>query len=274
VTSVVQKNTFGSLTPTIKSCEYIGEDWSVVGTCDQNVPTNAAGARVKTRGTYNTWFIHVIPGAPKTITVSGYAKARVQNATKTPADAPFIICGDKAWNVTSNPTGTGSAIGTTLSLLSSTSPMMINPSAIGKTFRINDPQLYAKSGVNCGASSSQFTGLADQTANAGKSAGSWFTYLTSGTPGAVKTKVEGAGGCAAGKSAPYGCVMLLPIAKTETASGGQPQLHVVGFAAFQITQVNTTTHNATLLDDFITVGTGGDTWCRDCGGAVVIRLIW
>jgi len=33
-------------------------------------------------------------------------------------------------------------------------------------------------------------------------------------------------------------------------------------------------HNATLLDDYILSGTGANSWCRDCGGAVVIRLIW
>src|SRR5215213_3469056 len=30
-------------------------------------------------------------------------------------------------------------------------------------------------------------------------------------------------------------------------------------------------HNATLLDDYILSGTGANSWCRDCGGAVVIR---
>jgi Flp pilus assembly protein TadG len=54
VQTVVAKNTFGPVTPTILSCEYIGNNWSVVGTCNQNVPSNAAGARVKTRATVKT----------------------------------------------------------------------------------------------------------------------------------------------------------------------------------------------------------------------------
>jgi hypothetical protein len=41
-----------------------------------------------------------------------------------------------------------------------------------------------------------------------------------------------------------------------------------------MTEVNVNTHNATLIDDYIMTGTGGGSWCRDCGGAVVVRLIW
>jgi len=33
-------------------------------------------------------------------------------------------------------------------------------------------------------------------------------------------------------------------------------------------------HNAILLDDYILSGTGANSWCRECGGTVVIRLIW
>jgi hypothetical protein len=49
---------------------------------------------------------------------------------------------------------------------------------------------------------------------------------------------------------------------------------VAGYAAFAITTVDSATHNATLLDDYIISGTGASNWCRDCGGVVVIRLIW
>ena len=38
-----------------------------------------------------------------------------------------------------------------------------------------------------------------------------------------------------------------------------------------ITKVDADRHNATLLADYIVSGPGTDTWCRDCGGAVVVR---
>ncbi|HEY7034867.1 MAG TPA: TadE/TadG family type IV pilus assembly protein [Thermomicrobiales bacterium] len=275
VTTVVQKNTFGPVTPTVLSCEYIGNNWSVVGTCNQNVPANAAGARVKTRATYKTWFIRVLPGAPKTVTVGGYAKARVQSAAKSLPDAPFIVCGINSWDVTSNPTGKGASVGTNLSILASTSPMKINPAAVGHTFRVHDPSLDQKGNADCSSQADRFKGLSKQSANAGKTAGSWFTYDTGDKAGPTQTKVEGVEGCAADTDAPYDCVMVLPIATNSPAeSGNSKQVYVVGFAAFYVTTVDSNSHNAKLLDDYIMPGAGTDTWCRDCGGTVVIRLIW
>lgn len=275
VTTVVQKNTFGSLVPTILSCEYIGNNWSVVGTCDQFVPANAAGARVKTRATFDTWFIRVIPGAPKTVTVGGYAKARVQRAANVPADGPFIVCGINSWDVTSNPTGKGTGVGTNVDILASASPMSINAAAVGHTFRIHDPSLDQKGNADCNSKASRFKGLADQSANAGKTADSWFNYDTGTKAGPTQAKVDGVEGCASGAGEPYDCVMILPIATNDPAeTGNGKQLYVVGFAAFYVTTVDGNTHNGRLLDDYIITGAGTDTWCRDCGGMVVIRLIW
>ncbi len=275
VATVVAKNTFGPVTPTVLTCEYIGNNWGVVGTCNQNVPSNAAGARVKTRSTFKTWFIRIIPGAPKQVTVGGYAKAWVQNAAKAPADAPFIVCGDNAWDVTDDPTGTGTSVGDNLDIITSTSPMRINPDAIGQTIRIHDADLDQKGNAECSSKSDQFKGLADQSENAGKSKNSWFHYDTGTTAGSVETKIDGAGGCLEETNAPYNCVMILPIAtNSPSESGSDHKLYVVGFAAFQITEVDADTHNATLLDDYIISGSGADSWCRDCGGTVVVRLIW
>jgi Flp pilus assembly protein TadG len=275
VATVVAKNAFGPVTPTVLSCEYIGNNWGVVGTCNQNVPSNAAGARVKTRSTFDTWFIRVIPGAPKQVTVGGYAKARVQKAAKTLPDGPFIVCGFNSWDVTSNPTGTGTGVGTNLDILASDSPMMINSAAIGRTFRIHDPQLDAMGNADCSSEGDRFKGLSDQAANVGKKAGNWFAYDTGDAAGPTQTKVEGVDGCASGTDAPYNCVMILPIATNSPAeSGNSKEVYVVGFAAFRVTTIDSNTHNATLLDDYIVSGSGADSWCRDCGGTVVIRLIW
>lgn len=276
VEAIVQKNTFGSVTPAVLSCEYIGTNWSVVGSCGQTVPSNAVGARVRTRATVPTFFIRVIPGAPKEVTVSGYAKARVEVAMNNPADGPFIVCGFSAWDVTSNPTGKGKDIGTNTDILLSASPFKINPNAIGKTFRIHDPQLESKGNADCKAKSGgRFKGLADQEANAGKTAPGWFTYDTGTKAGPTRTTVNGADGCKAGTGEPYNCVMILPIATNAPAeSKNSKQVYVVGFAAFYVTTVDANSHNGQLLGAYIIDGPGSNTYTRDRYGTVVVRLVW
>lgn len=275
VNAVVATNTFGEHVPSVFSCEYIGNNWGVVGNCNQAVPASAAGARVKTRVVVPTFFMRVLPGTPDTITVAGYAKARVQRATAIPSDAPFMICGTNAWDVSSDPSGIGTAVGANMNIIDSSSPLKLKSSAVGKTFRIHDPQLDAKGNADCSSVSDQFKGLASGSMNGGKSAGSWFNYSTGSEPGSVLSKVDGAGGCASGTAAPFGCVMMLPVAVSSPAETGTGQkLYVAGFAPFLVTSAGEGRHNATLLDDFIMSGKGANSWCRDCGGPVVIRLIW
>ncbi len=278
VNTIVAQNTFGPLTPVLTKCEYIGNNWGVVGTCNQTIPSNAAGARVRTRLTVNTFFIQVVPGVSDTYTVSGYAKARVQRANVAPlaAQAPFIICGDSAWDVTSNPTSKSTGTGSNMAIFSSKSPFKINPNAVGRIFRVHDPQLDKKGNADCGSRADRFKGLADQNKNAGKTAPAWFYYDTGTKAGPTRAKVNGAEGCAANTPEPYNCVMLIPVATNNPAeSGNSKQIYVVGYAPFKVTTVDSNSHNAQLLDDYIISGIGGsDTWCRECGGVVVIRLIW
>jgi hypothetical protein len=275
VDTVVANNTFGPFTPHVYSCEYIGNNWAVVGQCNQSVPSNASGARVRTKMNVPTFFLRVLPGTPDSLDVIGYAKARVQAAHDPSTDAPFMICGTNAWDVSDDPTNTSTSTGTTRNMLSSMSPFRVDSTMVGKTFRVHDPNLDAKGNADCGSVDDAFTGLTDQSENAGKSAGSWFRYRTSGSPGDVLSNTDGASGCDAGAAAPYNCVMILPVAVNSPAeTGGGHRLYVAGFAAFAITTVDSETYNATLLDDYIISGTGASNWCRDCGGAVVIRLIW
>lgn len=275
VVSIVQKNNFGDVTPTVLSCDYIGANWQPVGSCNQTVPATAVGTRVKTRATVDTFFIRVLPGAPKQVTVGGYAKARVEVAKNNPSDAPFLVCGFNAWDVTDNPTGKGPNTGTNTNILLSASPFTINPQAIGRTFRIHDPQLTSKGQASCGISSSDFMGLADQDANAGKSANTWFTFATGDKAGPTRTTVSGAEGCKAGAGEPYNCVMILPIATNNpVGSNSSKQMFVVGFAAFYVTTVDSNTHNGQLLGAYIINGPGTNTYSRDRYGTVVVRLIW
>ncbi len=266
VQTIVGSNDFGGHVPTVYTCEYIGNNWSVVGTCNQNVPANAAGARVRTRMTVPTFFIRVLPGAPSSVKVGGYAKARVQNAKNVPSDGPFIVCDPNTKTANS---------ATTMNIVASTNPLKLNPAAIGKVFRIHDPQLDKANGADCSTQGARFKGLNDQAANATKKAGDWFKYDTGAKAGPTRSKVEGAGACAVGTADPNGCVMILPIATNSPAeSGNSKTVKILGFAAFEVTTVDANSHNGRLLDDYIIAGDGANNWCRDCGGIVVIRLIW
>jgi Flp pilus assembly protein TadG len=271
VSTIVAANTFGSVTPTLYNCEYIGNNWAVVGTCNQTVPSNAAGARVRTRVTVNTFFMQVIPGAPTTIVAAGYAKARVEVPSISTSDAPFIICGKASWAVIDK---NGNAINQNIPILDSSNN--INPAAIDVTYRVHDPQLKNHFAADCNSKAARFKGLANQGSNAGKTAPDWFNYDTGTKAGPTRTKVYGVEGCAANTPEPYNCVMILPIATNNPAeSGNSKQIYVVSFAAFMITTVDANSHNAKLLGSYIlTSGDSDPTWCRDCGGMVRIRLIW
>ena len=272
VNSMVTANTFGpSSTPSLYKCEYINGYWSVVGTCNQNVPSSAVGSRVQTRLTFNTFFIRVVPGAPTSVTVAGYAKARVESANVTAPDAPFIICGKASWAVKN---AAGSTINQNIPILNSSND--ISSAAVGVTFRVHDPQLPNNFEADCKSKADRFKGLAKQDANDDNSVPSWFNYDTGNKSGPTRAKVNGTQGCSANVDEPYDCVMILPIATNSPAeSGNSKQIYVVGYAAFLVTTVDSNSHNAKLLDDYIlTKGGGSNNWCRDCGGAVVVRLIW
>jgi hypothetical protein len=264
VQTIVSENRFGGHVPTVLSCEYIGNNWSVVGTCNQTVPSNAAGSRVRTRLTVPTFFIRVLPGAPTSVEVGGYAKARVQKAKNLPGDGPFIVCGPSAWDV---------ATGGTMNLVASTSPFMLNSAAIGRTFRIHDPTLGPQGKADCGVPSSSWKGLSNQDANGNKKTAGWFIYDTGDKAGPTRTTVAGANGCEAGTVTFNGCIMILPIA-TNSPAPDDKQIYVVGFAAFSVTTIDSNTHEGVLLDDYLIPGEGENSWCRDCGGIAVIRLIW
>jgi hypothetical protein len=240
----------------------------------------------------NTFFIQVVPGVPDTYTVSGYAKARVQRAAadSIAAQAPFIICGDSALDVTNDPDAKVKDVSQWKKIYSGeTTPFKINPDAVGRIFRVHDEQLdQHQSGVDAdcgldndngngkGTGPNKFMGLADWEKNAGKSTPGWFYYYPGNRAGPVRTQVtiNGVEGCKANES-PSNCVMLIPVAVKRNAGDPSGQFYVIGYAAFKITQVGANSHNAQLLDDYIISGVGGsDTWCRECGGTVVIRLIW
>lgn len=294
VTTVVGDHKLGSIGITIQRCEYINAMWSVVGTCDQTIPASAVGARIGTQMTAPTFFMRALSafGAPTSTTVYGYAKARVEIAAKSPPDAPFMICGTKAWRVADK---SGGAVNDTPSIFASGSTTTLNQSLVGSTFRIFDvnltdvtkPNNLAVKGADCGSSKDdatgqgKFAGLADSAKNGNNKLGQKYNYVPAAStarPGNVLTKIDGAGGCKTG-SIVSGCVMIIPVASSGE-SGSANQLAVNAYGAFKVVKVSDTQWNATLLYDYIISGPGtlyantGTAWARDAINPVVIRLIW
>jgi hypothetical protein len=273
VSSIVATNKFGPITPTLYMCQYINGSWGVVGTCNQTVPSSAVGVRVRTRVAFSTYFMQVIPGAPENLIAAGYAKARVESADLSGGwpDAPFIICGKASWAVKD---ANGNTIDQNIPILDSSNE--IRTAAHNVTYRVHDPQLKNHYEADCKSKGARFKGLADKEENEDKEAPDWFGYDTGTKAGPTRAKVNGTEGCAANTPEPYNCIMILPIATNNPAeSGNSKDVYVVAYGAFQITTVDSNSHNAKLIPDYIMSGVDGtDGWCRDCTGAVVVRLIW
>ena len=238
--------------------------------CGGTVPLWATGVRVEVRENHPTFFIRVLPGVPDDLTLRARATAHVQRLARYPADAPFILCGDNAW-VHANPSGGGAD--TNVNILNGDNT--IKSSYVGWTFRVHDNKLNNPTDpgekAGCDTKASSWNGWADGPQNKGKTAPGWFAYDTGTKSGPARTvvdRVNGAQGCAPGGTNDD-CVMILPIARRDPKPT-EDELWVVGFAAFRVTRNDANSHNAKLLDDYISTGPGSDNWCRDCGASVVV----
>lgn len=273
--AVVLKNTFNAKSPTapaLSYCQYLDHGWGELGDCSATVPSTAAGIRVRTKLTVNTFFIRAVPLAPKTVTVVGEARARVMRAKAGAPGSPFLVCGWGSWNVTGSSTGNG---GTSTDILASDSPFKINPAAYGKVFRIHDSQESKKFTANCTLPSSDWKGINDQVNNDNLDAPGWFNWTNGTVTGPVMEATNGIDGCKKGAEAPYNCVMLVPIATYKNGlTPTQTKVYVVGYGAFYVTEVNQNTHNGQLLDGYIVDGDGINDWTPDSGLVVTIRLVW
>jgi len=294
VSAVVAAHNLGPYNVSIYRCEYIDRMWNVVGTCDQKVPVAAIGARIRTQLTVPTFFMRALAlfGAPSSVTVFGYAKARVEVAKNSPSDAPFIICGTNAWRVADKSGGATNDV----QPIFGGSTSLLNQAMVGSTFRIFDVNaasatkpnnLFLKTGADCGSKADattkqgMFVGLADGAANGGKAPGAKFSYVTAAStvrPGTVGTKIDGAAGCVSGTIS-SGCVMIIPIASRDDPPVAN-EITVRAYGAFIVTKVSDTQYNAKLLYDYIISGPGtlyadkSTAWARDNVNPVVIRLIW
>lgn len=92
VSAVVSKNEMSGTKSQKSSCYYVDDSNANLGACSNPIPATATGVHVKVTETHDTFFIRIIPGAPKTVSTSASATAHVQAVTLG-QDAPFMACG-------------------------------------------------------------------------------------------------------------------------------------------------------------------------------------
>jgi Flp pilus assembly protein TadG len=260
VDTAVRANTMPNSTLGTITCTYVNDADISLGSCTQVVPATATGVRVEVVETHPTYFIRVVPGAPTQVTTTAPATAHVKKLA-APRDGPFLPC-------TIN---TQLASGGTLSLLvKSGSTWVMNPAAIGQTFKIHGPQIE-----KCDSKAARYKGLADVDLNRNKTAPGWFNYKEGDSAGLISEDVEGPDGCKAGREI-VNCVVFLPIVVNDPAEvGNNKQLWTVAFAPFYITAPKSNEHNGTLLADYLVMGKGqsGDYgWSQGYTGPITIRL--
>lgn len=269
--AVAAANGQGGVNPAVVECRYVNDANATVSTgstCDAP-PADASGVLIRTQATVPTFFLNVIPGAPKTAVANGRAIARVQIAKGITAGAPFIVCGFGSWDVTSDPeTNNG---GATTAILTDDDPFTINEAAIGHTFRVWDSRLVQE-GAGCDEGS-QFKGLANSEGNASKTAPNWIEWINGTRAGPTRTNVNGPGGCAYGSESFDGCILLLPVA-TNKSGGAKGEIWFVGFAAFRMSPVGSNSYNGTLLGEAYPISTDGQNgWTQGNSGEIVtVRL--
>lgn len=260
VETVVRANAMDYGTITDIDCTYVDDDGGSLGSCTIPIPLGATGVEVAVTEEHPTVFIQIVPGAPASVTTGAQASAHVKRLA-APRDGPFLPCA----------LGTQLASGGTMDIMVEVDGRWIlNPLAIGQTFKIHGPQIE-----KCKAKASRFKGLADTASNRSKTAPNWFNYKEGDSAGTISEDVEGPNGCKAGQEI-NNCVVFLPIALDDPAEeGNDKQLWVVAFAPFYVTTPKSNEHHGTLLADYMTYGRGqaGDWgWYQSYDGPIAIRL--
>jgi Flp pilus assembly protein TadG len=292
VIAVRDGNQMGGVVPTINSCKYVDYALSELADCSATAPVGATGVSVSISETHPTTFIRIFPWAPATLTTSASSTAYIERTKYAGTDSRFIICGHNSKTVdsldsTAAPTGTQSI------LMSDGGGLVVDPAAIGKTFRIvdNTASNIARYGTS-GGTWSLWTGLANSSANvpAGKEVGDYWYIESTATLNAIVNVIPGIEGCADEAGTPYDCVVIIPVAcdsnlgcvnfQGTTVTGGATgrRLWVAKSLAFRIHACGTNCLNGTLLDDYLMSDmtypgpSNTSPWTRDSGGGVGIKL--
>lgn len=253
---------------TLDSCTYVDGSGASAGGCGVTVPSTATGVKVAVSEIHNTFFVRVIPGAPKTVTTSATAVAQVERLFRAGMDGPFIVCG---YNTMLSTNGS-------LDILLDDST--VNPAAIGQTFQVHGPKIGTGSGLggDCGIASSSFKGLAEQDSNNGKELNEYWYGDTGVKAGPTRNKVQGIEGCSTNTAAPYNCVLFLPISTNgahghaPVKSGSDRKFWIVKILAFRVSSCGSNCHQGTLLDDYLAFGGSVSGWTRDGGYVGVVKL--
>ncbi|MGA7672419.1 MAG: TadG family pilus assembly protein, partial [Nitrolancea sp.] len=94
VASMVSQNKMSATTSQTFDCYYVDDDDKYVAKCSVAVPSNATGVHVSVTEKHDTYFIRIVPGAPKTVSTTASATAHVQAVTSgLGSDSPFVVCG-------------------------------------------------------------------------------------------------------------------------------------------------------------------------------------
>ncbi len=274
-------------TQSMPVCQYINDSFkappdATLGACTLDVPAAASGVHVQVTETHDTFFIRVIPGAPKTLPITAEAAARVEILRNVPKDGPFILCGSHAWAVVDKAGNDIAGKGITKNIFTSTSPAVVNPDAVGYTFVLRDNNIGTGSNTAPNTLAGCDTpvgwkGLAESDGNISTNVPGWFNYRAGTTVSTTFTRVEGVGGC---KPPTFtNCVTYLPIAintPSPTTAPAAKQIWVVGFAPFYVTGIGTNDQEirGKLVDNFIASGPSDAGFDRDKSDKpVVIRMI-
>jgi hypothetical protein len=270
VQKIVSANDMGNATQNT-TCFYVDDKNKDLADCSAKVPATATGVQVQVSETHSTFFIWIIPGAPKTVTTRAVATAHAQIVQPDGSGAPFIICGASA-NLVSG----GSEV--TILQQQSDGTYTINPAAVGQTFEIHGKI------DDCGAGSNRFKGLALGSQNAGKTVPGWFNGDNGEKTGPANEVVNGIDGCGKTTVDPYGCVMYLPMALENPPyapikSGSSDLFYIVGYGAFQVSSCSgSCKHEATLLGKYLVQtpsalsGWTAGSWTLGQNGIIAIRL--
>ena len=256
--------------PVVALCEYVDYSDTSHGSCDATVPAGATGVHVEVAEDHATFFIQVIPGAPETVRVEAEATAQIRMFTATAADAPFIVCGID----TKTPNNGEQSI--FVEPVDNDDPQ-IRDDAWGTQFIIHDGQSNGPNSKveDCDIDTSSFKGRAKPGANGESTVPGWWSGDTGTKAGPTSDTVHGIEGCEDGSESPYDCVAFLPVAVMEppsVADGSDRKFFIVALLPFMIEQTAANQHVGTLVRDYIVSGPSEPTWCRDCDGAVVIKL--
>lgn len=204
--------------------------WTYVDNAgNPTIQAQATGVRVDTQQSFQTQFLRII--GINTIPTARHSTALVEQVTGLGATAPFAVYEQQ-----------NSGTLDVLSHDAAGNPNGLNPAAVGQTFLIHGPQVEHPFGSN------SFKGLLP-TDHGPLNVGDSIPYMPGVRAGPTRTEVQ-----AIGTS-----FLVLPIFDARDAALGQ--VHIVGFAVFDVQQVGANKHTGTLVaGTFFATGTGSRTW--------------